>query len=126
MKKSIMVIALVLVLAVSGSVFAAGIKFDGSLKSNLEWYRDLEGNIETRPSSELRLNFGLDTANEKTRAVVEFGIGDKNSNGLDLELDPSNLSLKKLISKPTAHSGTAGLKQQPASAAWISTTAHSV
>jgi hypothetical protein len=90
-----MVIALVLVLAVSGSVFAAGIKFDGSLKSNLEWYRDLEGNIETRPSSELRLNFGLDTANEKTRAVVEFGIGDKNSNGLDLELDPSNLSLKK-------------------------------
>ena len=95
MKKSMMVLTLVLVFAVSGSVFAAGIKFDGSLKSNLEWYRDLEGEIETRPSSELSLNFGLDTASEKTRAVVEFGIGHKNSQGLDLELDASNLVLKK-------------------------------
>jgi len=95
MKKSMMILTLVLVMAVSGSVFAAGIKFDGQLKSNLEWYRDLEGNIETRPSSELSLNFGLNTAGEKTRAVVEFGIGDKNNAGLDLDLDPNNLVLKK-------------------------------
>lgn len=95
MKKSVMILTLVLAMTISGSVLAAGIKFDGSLKSNLEWYRDLEGTIETRPSSELSLNFGLDTAGEKTRAVVEFGIGHKNNQGLDLDLDPSNLVLKK-------------------------------
>lgn len=81
MKKSVMILTLVLAMTISGSVLAAGIKFDGSLKSNLEWYRDLEGTIETRPSSELSLNFGLDTAGEKTRAVVEFGIGHKNNQG---------------------------------------------
>lgn len=95
MKKSIIALTLAFVLVVSGSVFAAGINFDGSLKTNLEWHRDLKGNIETKPSSELNLNFGLDTADDKTRAVVEFGIEDKNTQGLDLELDPNKLILKK-------------------------------
>ncbi len=93
MKKSIIALTLAFVLVVSGSVFAAGINFDGSLKTNLEWHRDLKGNIETKPSSELNLNFGLDTADDKTRAVVEFGIEDKNTQGLDLELDPNKLIL---------------------------------
>ncbi|HHT36097.1 MAG TPA: hypothetical protein GX019_02855 [Firmicutes bacterium] len=95
MRKSIIALTLALVLAVSGSVFAAGINFDGSLKTNLEWHRDLDGTITTKPTSELNLNFGLDTADDKTRAVVEFGIGDKNSQGLDLKLDANNLVLKK-------------------------------
>ncbi len=95
MRKTTIFLALVLVLAMSGSSFAAGINFDGSLKTNLEWHRDAEGVIETSPSSELGLNFGLNTADEKTRAVVEFGIKDKNEEGLNLDLDPSNFRLEK-------------------------------
>lgn len=95
MKKSIIALTLVFGLVISGSVFAAGINFDGYLETNLEWNRDLEGNLETRPSSELGLNFGLDTDDDRTKAVVEIGLEDKNEEGLDLDLDASNLVLKK-------------------------------
>ena len=55
MKKSVMILTLVLAMTISGSVLAAGIKFDGSLKSSRAVQRS-EGTIETRPSSELSLN----------------------------------------------------------------------
>ncbi|NMB38202.1 MAG: hypothetical protein GX994_01320 [Firmicutes bacterium] len=95
MRKSIIALTLVCVLALSAVVSAADIKFNGALETKIEWHRDLEGNIETNPYSKLGLNFGLDTGEDKTRAVVEFGIEDKNDGGLNLELDPSNLKLKK-------------------------------
>lgn len=95
MRKSIIALTLVCVLALSAAVSAADIKLNGALETKIEWHRDLEGNIETKPYSKLGLNFGLDTGNDKTRAVVEFGIEDKNDGGLNLKLDASNLKLKK-------------------------------
>ncbi len=96
MKKSIIALSTVLVLVVSGSA-AAGINFNGSLETNLDWHKGVEEDavVQVSPSSELELNFGLKTGEEKTRAVVEFGIKDENKTGLDLELDASKLALKK-------------------------------
>lgn len=95
MKKSIIALALALVLVVSGAVAASSIDFNGSLETNLEWHRDTEGNIETKPSSELGLNFGLNSGSEKTRAVVEFGAKKENKTGLDIQLNAASLELKK-------------------------------
>ncbi len=95
MKRSIIALTLVCVLAIAASVSAANIKLDGALETNIEWHRDLEGNIETKPFSKLGLNFGLDTEKDQARAVVELGIEDKNESGLNLELDASNLKLKQ-------------------------------
>lgn len=94
MKKTIIALTLVFALAISGSGLAAGVSFDGSLETNLEWHRDLEGDMEIIPSSELELNFGLGSKSDRTRAVVEVGIADKNESGLDLEFDATNLVLK--------------------------------
>lgn len=95
MKKSIIALALVLAIVAAGPVSASGIEYSGSLETTLEWHRDSDGNIETKPSSELGLNFGLNTGNEKTRAVVEFGAKKKSTSGLDLEFNAGNLELKK-------------------------------
>lgn len=90
------VLTLALIVAMTGSAFAAGINFDGSLETNIEWRRDGEGVVTTSPSTELGLNFGLDTGSDKTRAVVEFGIDEENEDGLNLQLDGSSLVLNKV------------------------------
>ncbi len=95
MKTSMIALSTAIVFVLSGSAATAGINFSGALDSNLEWRRALDGTVEVKPESTLDLNFGFDTAGESTRAVVEFGLKEKNRTGLDLGMSAADLKLKK-------------------------------
>lgn len=72
MKKSI-VLALIVALVAVAPISAAGIDLNGAIETKIEVNKNGE-DVTVVPGSELSLNLGLNAAQDKVRAGVEFGL----------------------------------------------------
>lgn len=92
MKKTI-VLALVIALVAVAPISAAGLDFGGSIETEIKVNKKGE-DLTVVPGSELSLNLGVNAAQEKIRAGVQFGL-EKEDNGLM----PSDINLGDITLK---------------------------
>src|SRR5690554_4351596 len=71
--KKIIVLSLIVALVAGVPAFAAGVDFGGSIETKIEVNKKGE-DVTVNPGSELSLNLGINAAEDKLRAGVEFGL----------------------------------------------------
>jgi len=95
MKKTIAAVSLIIALVMAGPVAAAGIDFGGSIETNIEVNRSVEGEVDVNPASELSLNLGLTAAQDKLRAGVQFGLSDEYTQLMPTGITLGDIALKQ-------------------------------
>lgn len=93
MKKTI-ILALVIALTAAAPVLAAGVDFGGSIETKIEVNKKGE-DLTVAPGSELSLNLGINAAQDKVRAGMEFGLEEDDEG----ELMPSGITLGDIALK---------------------------
>lgn len=94
MNKTIIALSLVIALVAVGPVSAAGIDFGGSIETKIEVNKKAE-DLTVVPASELSLNLGVNAAQDKIRAGVEFGLEDESAQLMPTGLSLGDITLKK-------------------------------
>jgi len=95
MKRTIAAVLLILALVMAGPVAAAGIDFGGSIETNIEVNRSVDGDVNVNPASELSLNLGLTAAQDKLRAGVQFGLSDEYTQLMPTGITLGDIALKQ-------------------------------
>ena len=87
MKKTI-ILALIVALVAAVPVAAAGVDFGGSIETEIAVNKKKGEDVQVVPGSELSLNLGVNAAQDKVRAGLEFGLSEEEDG-----LVPSGISL---------------------------------
>lgn len=93
MKKTI-VLALVVALVAIAPVSAAGLDFGGAIETKIEVNKKGE-DVTVVPSSKLSLNLGVNAAQDKVRAGVEFGLKEDQEGLMPTDLTLGDIALKE-------------------------------
>ena len=92
--RKLIVLSLVIALVAVAPVSAAGLDFSGAIETEIKVNKNGD-DLEVVPGSELTLNLGINAAEDKVRAGVEFGLESEGDDLMPTDINLGHIALKK-------------------------------
>ena len=92
--RKLIVLSLVIALVAVAPVSAAGLDFSGAIETEIKVNKNGD-DLEVVPGSELTLNLGINAAEDKVRAGVEFGLESEGDDLMPTDINLGHIALKQ-------------------------------